>query len=464
MDQHNITPENSLSGDPGKNTHIPAFGNMNIELNTTQYEYEGVPNFPLELLPPEIVTIVTALRNDAGYNVDFTAVSMLYAAAIAMGGTYRVKIYSGWTEAATIYMALVAGPGIGKSHPLTFAVKPLYDADAKAYQLYQLEKAAFAEMQKTRKKEQKGEIEEPTLRKRLLSDYTIEALAVKHYDNLRGIAVCIDELAGWFKNFNRYNKGSEQEFWLSNWSGKTINIDRKSSEPIFIRNPFICVAGTIQPAVLNKMAAEDRGDNGFMDRVLFVAPEIQKEAWRDIGISSEVESGWANILNTLMALDYSEDGTPHIIPFSSKADLRLRQWQKQNTIRINEDDAYAPIGAKIEVYAPRLALIISGLRHASDGANMEEIGVDDVMAAIALAHYFSEMALRVRKALTGDPLAMVSNNKKALFNALPDKFTTANGVQIAAKLGVPERTAKRFFSDKKAFTRLMQGQYQKNNI
>lgn len=461
MDQHNITPENAFPSNPGKNTHVPVFGDMNIELNTLKYEYESVPTFPLELLPPGIVTIAKSLHDDAGYNVDFTAVSMLYAAAIAMGGTYRVKIFDGWTEAATIYMALVAGPGIGKSHPLTFAVKPLFDADEKAYQLYKFEKSVFDEMQKAG---QQSEMEKPTLRKYLLSDYTIEALAVKHYENLRGIGVCVDELAGWFKNFNRYNRGSEQEFWLSNWSGKTINIDRKSSEPIFIRHPFICVAGTIQPTVLNKMAAEDRGDNGFMDRVLFVAPEIQKQPWRENGISPCVETEWSKILNELMALDYAEDGKPNIIPFSPKADLCLRQWQKQNTIRVNEDDVYAPIGAKIEVYAARLALIIHGMRYASDGARMEEVGEDDVLAAIGLVHYFINMALRIRRAITGDPLAMISNNKKVLFNALPDQFTTASGLQIATKLGVPERTAKRFFSDKKAFTRLAQGQYHKNNI
>jgi hypothetical protein len=95
---------------------------------------------------------------------------------------------------------------------------------------------------------------------------------------------------------------------------------------------------------------------------------------------------------------------------------------------------------------------------------MEEIGVDDVTAAISLAHYFIDMALRVRKVLTGDPLVMVSNKKKMLFNALPDKFTTADGLRIASKLEVAERTAKRFFSDKKTFTRLEHGQYKKNSI
>ncbi len=85
----------------------------------------------------------------------------------------------------------------------------------------------------------------------------------------------------WFKNFNRYNKGSEEQFWLSVWSGKAIRINRKTTEPTFIAKPFISVIGTIQPAVLNELA-DKRTENGFLDRLLFVAPEnLKKEYWSE---------------------------------------------------------------------------------------------------------------------------------------------------------------------------------------
>lgn len=72
----------------------------------------------------------------------------------------------------------------------------------------------------------------------------------------------MDELASWFKNFNRYNKGSEQEFWLSVWSGNTVKVNRKTSDQYNIPLPFISVAGTIQPGVLNELA-DNRTENGF---------------------------------------------------------------------------------------------------------------------------------------------------------------------------------------------------------
>ena len=110
----------------------------------------------------------------------------------------------------------------------------------------------------------------------LVTDFTPEALIEVHKFNKNGIGVYADELASWFKNFNRYNSGSEEQFWLSVWSGKPIRINRKTSEPIFISLPFISVIGTIQPAVLKELA-KDRTENGFMDRILFVIPDDLKK-------------------------------------------------------------------------------------------------------------------------------------------------------------------------------------------
>src|SRR5699024_4916036 len=94
---------------------------------------------------------------------------------------------------------------------------------------------------------------EPAWQQSLVSDFTPEALTDVHKFNKRGVGVYADELASWFKNFNRYNKGSEEQFWLSVWSGAPIRINRKTSEPIYIQKPFISVVGTIQPGVLDDL-------------------------------------------------------------------------------------------------------------------------------------------------------------------------------------------------------------------
>lgn len=85
----------------------------------------------------------------------------------------------------------------------------------------------------------------------LVSDVTQEGLSAIHSHNPRGLCLWVDELSAWFKNFTRYNNGSEEQFWLSAFNGSTTMSDRKNSQnSIFIKRPFISVVGTIQKRLL----------------------------------------------------------------------------------------------------------------------------------------------------------------------------------------------------------------------
>jgi hypothetical protein len=53
-------------------------------------------------------------------------------------------------------------------------------------------------------------------------------------------------------------------------------------------------------------------------------------------------------------------------------------------------------------------------------------------------------------------------DKQALYNALPETFTTASGLQIAQSLKIPERTFKYFLNERELFTNVKRGEYQKN--
>ena len=98
------------------------------------------------------------------------------------------------------------------------------------------------------------------------------------------------------------------EFWLSQWSGKPINIDRKTGEPVFIPLPFISVAGTIQKGILNELAKDSRTQNGFIDRILFVIPEnIQKEYWSETDLPPVVSENWKSIISSLLNMSVIND-------------------------------------------------------------------------------------------------------------------------------------------------------------
>lgn len=87
-----------------------------------------------------------------------------------------------------------------------------------------------------------GQFPQEPIRKRfLISDVTPEGLGLIHAQNKRCLCLWADELSAWFKNFNRYNNGSEEQSWLSVFSAKTTISDRKnaksSKSSIFIKRP-----------------------------------------------------------------------------------------------------------------------------------------------------------------------------------------------------------------------------------
>jgi hypothetical protein len=276
-------------------------------------------------------------------------------------------------------------------------------------------------------------------------------------------------LAGWFKNFNRYNKGSEMEFWLSVWSGKPINIDRKTGEPVFIPLPFISVCGTIQNGILKELAKESRTQNGFIDRILFVIPDnIQKEYWSDTDLTPVVSENWQSIVSNLLSLNITNDDTfnpnPEILKFTPEAKRILFEWQKANTDQSNdaENEAVSGIYSKLEMYAVRLALILEMMRYACNESDKQAVSVEAIQGALKLVKYFKNSAIKVHCILSNaSPLDKHPADKHALYKALPNTFTTETGLQVAESLEVPERTFKRFLNETDLFKWISRGEYEK---
>ena len=58
-------------------------------------------------------------------------------------------------------------------------------------------------------------LREPVRRRFLVSDITPEGLSLIHSQNRRGLCLLQTSFQHGSKNFNRYNNGSEEQFWLS---------------------------------------------------------------------------------------------------------------------------------------------------------------------------------------------------------------------------------------------------------
>lgn len=438
-----------------------------------QKELEVKQNpFPVEVFPKAVQEIITDTNESLSFPIDFIGASILYAVSVSIGNTHRVEIKKGWQENAVLYLSIVGRAGTNKSHPVSFALQPIEQRDNLKFQKYQSEKQEFDTVSALTKKEreQQGYSEpvKPIWEQHLVTDFTPEALTDVHKFNKRGIGVYADELATWFKNFNRYNKGSEEQFWLSVWSGKAIRINRKTTEPTYITKPFISVIGTIQPKVLNELA-DNRTENGFLDRLLFVAPEnLTKPYWSEKEINPVIFENWQTIISSLLDLSIIQDETdnpqPEVLRFTPEAKQLLFDWQRKLTDQSNkpENEAISGINAKMEMYAVRLALILQMIRFACNEDSKQAVGIEAVQGALKLVEYFKRTAIKVHSIVNNaSPLDKLPTDKQNLYNELPETFTTSEGVEVAESLGIAERTFKYFISNRDLFNNLKRGEYEK---
>lgn len=431
-----------------------------------------VKPFPLQVLPKPLQDIVRATNKTLSFPIDYTAASMMYVASIAIGNTHRIEVKRGYVDGGVLYMAIVGLAGVNKSHPLSFALAPLTKADNATFLAYQKEKLEFDEVSAMSSKERKEQgldnPQKPVLKKFIISDATPEALVYAHSCNLRGIGMYVDELAGWFKNFNRYNQGSEQEFWLSTWSGKPITIDRKTSEPVRISSPFISVCGTIQTGILNEMAKDGRGLNGFLDRILMVIPEgLKKEPWRDVDIDQTHIDNWSKIIRNLTSLSYEfKGGEPacSILKFTPDARKMMFEYQANNSKLVNktEDESLRGAYSKLDTHCVRLSLVLQMLRFATGEDKKDAVGVDAVTGAIELSEYFKTNAERVIQLISSNsPLDSIGSAKKQFYQALPDPVVTSDAYALGKKFKISQSTIKRMLNDRKFFSRIKRGEYEK---
>ncbi len=428
-------------------------------------------DFPVNVFPDAIQDIIRGTNDALKFPVDFTACAMLYAASAVIGNSVKIRVNNSWIDGTTLYMALIGKPGTNKTHPLNFALRPIMQRDRANFKEYEQAREQY-KIALMRAKADGGEPpEKPFWQRAIVTDFTPEALAEIHRHNPRGLAVYSDELNGWLKNFNRYNRGSETEFWLSNFSGTQISIDRKSSEPILIPHPQISVCGSIQPGILHELKANNRGENGFVDRILFCYPDnLKKDYWSETELPTQLIKSWDRIVTNLMSLPIhiNPDGElePMILDFTPEAKEKLMQWQRKNTDAANdiENEQLAGVYSKFEIYCVRLSLILEMMSWATrENANnaRNAVNANAVNGAIRLIEYFRSTATRVNGILSQNPVEGLDKQKRDFYTALPNEFKTNEGLTIAESMNFPERSYKRFLTENDFFEKLHHGRYRK---
>ena len=83
--------------------------------------------------------------------------------------------------------------------------------------------------------------------------------------------------------------------------------------------------------------------------------------------------------------------------------------------------------------------------------------------AIALSAYFKQTAIETfEKVSHKDPYDKLTDEKKLMYDALPNEFSTVEGITCAARYAIPKRTFQHWLAiENKLFKKLHHGKYRK---
>jgi len=436
-----------------------------------------VPEFPFQIFPDRIQKVIEDSHRYLSYPKDFTAAGILAATAIAIGRTYKA-IYQ-WEETCCVYLAMVAPPGTAKTHPLLFALHPIIQANKKAIRDYNEQREALETAQITKA---------PTDRQCLFGDFTIEALLKAATQNRRGISVYMDELRGFFSNFNRYNAGSEQEFWLQNWSGSPYAVTRMGRK-FFLEWLSINIVGTIQPSLLDEIGKGGRAHNGFVERILFCYPDNvpvirlrrrnERSDTRHI-LLKNYSPVIQHMLDKQLAIhgSESEEDMANELYFSPEADDMLTDFINilKEQMDTHENEYVRNVYSKMQTYAIRFCIIVNRLRQACEYQSNKDfppnddqtIVSDDVAKATILTEYFLKHAMKAHNDISGaTPVDKLPKDMQRFYRSFPigQELNTKILEEGAVKHNLSRASLFRLLNEsnpeRKLFTKIRHGVYER---
>jgi hypothetical protein len=265
------------------------------------------PDFPLDCLPDAPRAYVEDVSHRMQVPHDMIVISMLiqFAGLIGSGVVLRPKAQDDWVERACLWGYIVAHKGSMKSPAFQAGTKELRRIQAEKAEEHKEELAKWKEdrdeynlRKKAHEKNLKKELardpnaelpptpdfvadfpEEPNPARLVVADVTTEKLA-DEMEPSRGLTLFRDELSGYMLNMNRYNTGSDRQFYLECHSGGSYYVDRVGRGSQYIGDLYLNIGGGVQPKVAREIFGEDSADDGFNERFGLIGYPEKRTEWK----------------------------------------------------------------------------------------------------------------------------------------------------------------------------------------
>jgi hypothetical protein len=404
-------------------------------------------NFPIDIFPLPIQVLIHDAKESVRFNSDYLSAGILSTCATAIGNS--ITLFNGsYSSKPILWISIIGRSGIGKTHPLEFAKNPIETRDKQSYEEYIKLVNEYENNETT--------VNKPKYSKNILKDFTPEKLAENLQFNLKGTLIFKDELIGWINSFDQYKKGGDQQLYLELFNGGTLTVDRKTSEPIRVEKTNVNIIGGMQPSLIKKMAGNNRSEDGFLSRFLFVYPNnLKPNLFTGNSIKESNVKNYENLISNLFDLE------DKVLQVDNSGIEIYKEWQHSKSSEAFQDDLETIIQAKLETYVWRLALIIEMIQQATESNYSNTISNQSLNKAIKLIEYFRFNALKVyNKMLINNPLEGLEKNKYELYQELPNEFNRKDVLPLFITHKIKGGSIGRFLSSE-VFTQPKYGMYKK---
>lgn len=413
--------------------------------------------FPIDIFPAPIQSYISDCHNTLNNSIDYMGCSLLWVISTCIGNSMQVEVKKGWRETASLWVSLVGKAGIGKTPSINSIIFPLKKINNREVQNYhkEFEKWEYYNSLSPKEKKEHEEVNKPIVKQFIVNDITTESLIDIHQSRDNGIAVFKDELAGWLKDMNKYRAGSDLEFWLSSWSGESVNVNRVTRGVSYVNRPFIPVLGGIQPSIFSSMQTEENKENGFMDRLLLSFPELQVDKYTDKDLDITAYNWYSDAItsffevinktNKIIKRDINGNIEPLIYQFDDEAKKEwIRIFNEITDLQNSEEENeyMKSMLPKQKTYIPRFALLLHVFNTFIDSETTLIINKESILKAERLSKYFINMAKKI-KINSNEVVQLKKISKDSKLNTNFDKFKAMyesnpklNKKEVAEILGV----------------------------
>lgn len=331
--------------------------------------------FPLDVFNDKIKPFINTLNKGYDLPASYIGLTLLSAYSTAIGTAYRIDTGNRDFIFLPVWSCIC---GISSSGGTT-ALNKIYDP------LFRIQNEFDFQWEEKIRGLNAEKINQCKIDQVIYRDSHIPTLVKSILpDNPKGVCKTSDELLEWINGMNQLSKkeGTDEQFWISAWNCQNYSGIRSGKQKFVVHRPFVNVIGKAQYQILGRLFSKDRDTTGFIFRMLFAVPEIDKISQRDSSV--EMPQEWmdlhdqslSRLFKDLPVLKPDEDSKNCVLDPSA---LKLFDaWRKEKTHVINQiEDSHdqnirAGIFGKITEYVYRFSAIL----HLSDKTFDPEYGGD----------------------------------------------------------------------------------------